>query len=151
MLCTYTNLLLDAFKLCFVLISCFLFVILPSLTASASLSHIDISFLMSLLAVSWFLVILTSLGYCFLPSQYVLPCFPQHCYTHFYLSHWYSVCWVYLLSDVFLPSLSLFPVSFHPQSHTRDSRGVIGGAEDECPLTAMQKLPKFWICCWQRL
>lgn len=97
-----------------------------------------------------FLLSLHPLDIVFFP-QYVLPCFPQHCYSHFYLSRWYSVCWVYLLSDVFLPSLCLFPVSFHPQSHTRDSRAVTGGPEDECPLTALQKLPKCWICCWQRL
>ena len=50
----YIQLLLDILNLCFVLTSCFLFAFLPSLSASASLPHIDIPFLVSFLTDSGF-------------------------------------------------------------------------------------------------
>lgn len=129
----YLNLLRDIFTLCFVLISCFLFAFLPDcfipdcISFSASCWHIFSCVIFSCLCCFFLSLSLHPLDIVFFLLN--MFCFPQHCYTYFYLSHWYSVHWFYLLSDVFLLSLSPFPISFHPQYHIRDNRGMTEGTQ----------------------
>lgn len=119
------SLILMPFLLYFVLTCCFVSAFLWSLSTSASLPHTDI-FSCAVPNCPWsFFILHTSHGCCFLLSWCILPCFCQHS-TRIFVPSTSSLYVGFICCPTSFFHHFLSTISFPPQSHIRDNRGLKG-------------------------